>query len=153
MKWAEAGPGEDRARRLLRLEAFLKDILKTYVGQAPHATALQDRLRAGHPPTDLVESMRHLVRRHFKDDADRQSVRFGRSFILQAPIRALAALYAAGLACEEINRGDLWTVRQSGRPEAESAWAGAFMSSTYLLMRLVGATQRQADQCRRQSKA
>jgi hypothetical protein len=145
--------GNNNAKKKL-VDKFIDATLHTVAGKIPDATTLQlnyesdSRIR----PTKIIKELAEVVQNLFPNTefAEKiiKSVRLkikGKVFILNIPIRIIAALLITGFACEESNRGDLWfRIANNVKPEKQRR-AGAYMSVVYyLLRRHSNATTRQA---------
>lgn len=148
IQWMDAD-----TKRQQRMDAFMDDVLGNIVGKIPDSTTLQNALLgkvSAMTPDQLVNLVRSLVEKHFPEK-EFGKVRvddgaFKGKELKQVPLRIAAGLVALAFACEEANRGDLWSIKQNGLPEASSRRASAYMSSVYYLMRRhTRATPKQAE--------
>lgn len=118
-----------------RLEGYTLDLADRFYGTVPDATSLQeatDGILQGVPTMDNVALMiLRLVDAWFPSSAFEDRKLDG------GPLRIIVAEHAAGVVCEEINRGDAWIASQGlldGRPTKH----GIHMALSNVYLRLQG---------------
>lgn len=111
---------------------FIDDLIKELPWRLPDATTLQ-AIRAErvngveYTPYRIIEKVGEIVDRHFPESGWK-GVRLRRSGSMRIvpkaglTVRAAAALLATSLACEIINKGDEWILRNWGKHFVPEGW-------------------------------
>ena len=143
----------DSPERGVRVDVFVRDALKGLIaGKVEDSTTMQLLFEAGRDPAgDLVKRIHRAVEEHFQGVDDVVDwAREQEGVFERIPVKAVAGLMALAFAAEEANRNDLWFLKEVlGRSEEESAYASAYMSAVYFLVRRAGATHKQAQMSQR----
>ena len=138
------------AERTKVVDSFILDIIKKVHGNVPDATVLQQNLNGKISeilsPDGLVRLILLLVDEHFPSNKYKGTTLDFKKYkgiaLNNLPIRIAAALLIAGLACEEVNRGDAWFCKAHNR---KMQYANIFMpTGYYFLRRYAGATPGEA---------
>jgi len=135
--------------RVDELDRFMDEAVETMAGEIPDSTTLQAAYETGldseKGPCSMVSRVDKLVSVHFPTDrykGETAPLKY-RGRLHRIPVRVIAALWCASLACEEANRGDAWHLKQS-EVKTEPTMAGCRMShSCYVLRRHSKATLKQ----------
>lgn len=110
-------------RRLDLVDDFMDETLKMTAGRVPDSTSLQlayeQKIDNVMTPSELVLEIQQVIEKHLPkntyDGMLTPEARFKKkdidAVVVKTPVRIVAALICASMACEEANRGDEWYIK------------------------------------------